>query len=188
MPDIQDPGPGRKLQRRYRLIGTTPAPFLSPELVPVVIIDDLSEEEPTTSFAWSSQSVAGVAATQSQTRITNPVDSGILLENLRLQITVFSDSNIRVDETSTGSLASSASTLWADQRRAGIPVALVSRGVDVTVGGGPRIFEARVLGLTLIDIDLSQAVVPEGRMLHFRSLTVNQEVIFSWYWSERRIE
>lgn len=44
MPEIQTPDPARKLQDRYDLAQPS-TPFLSPELVPVVIVDNLAGED-----------------------------------------------------------------------------------------------------------------------------------------------
>ncbi len=83
MPEIQSPEPGRKLQQRYNLVGSTPSPFLSPELVPVVLVDDLSKEEsldePFERQAVQFSTESGAAGFYSEISLTNPTSSGVLL-------------------------------------------------------------------------------------------------------------
>jgi len=82
MPDIQSSDPGRKLQQRYNLLGAPPSPILSPELVPVVVVDDLTGtdvlsaefERPCAGF----DTFTGVV-TSAQLFLLNPFGSGVLL-------------------------------------------------------------------------------------------------------------
>jgi len=83
MPEIQSSDPGRKLRERYDLVGASPAPFLAPELVPVVIVDDLTEfdvlsaefERPCTVHETQGAPGAGVHAV---VMLANPSGSGVL--------------------------------------------------------------------------------------------------------------
>jgi len=81
MPDIQSSDPGRKLQQRYDLLGAPPSPLLSPELVPVVVVDDLTGtdvlsaefERPCIAF----DTFTGVV-TSAVLFLLNPFGSGVL--------------------------------------------------------------------------------------------------------------
>ena len=185
MPDIQSPDPGRKLQDRYNLIGTTPAPFLSPELVPVVILDDLSEDAPGFLFAIASQSVTGAAATNSQTALTNPTGSGVLIENLEFR---WGQEVAGVYSLFTAGPALSlggANESWQDTRRSGRPVGIVTLGVDVgAVTGG--IARGRILANTQGIISLPNYIMEPGERLHFIQ-GLDSDLNFYWTWSERTL-
>ncbi len=98
MADIQTSDVGRKLQDRYDLTGPPPAPFLSPELVPVVVVDDLTQfsvldrtfERP---YQVSTTVTSGVG-TRAQIRLLNPAGSGVLMSVQRLAGSVATASQI----------------------------------------------------------------------------------------------
>ena len=86
MTDIQSPDPGRKVARRYNIVGPPPVLFLSPELVPVTIIDNLAEESPGVKWGIVGGDRAGVAAQFNQTRLANRLGSGVVLEQITLHV------------------------------------------------------------------------------------------------------
>ena len=83
MPEIQTPDPGRKVQIRYSLTGPSTLPSLSPELVGVVLVDDLRRfsvrdatfERPC--FLAHPPTLAG-AGNMPRISFSNPANSGIL--------------------------------------------------------------------------------------------------------------
>lgn len=182
MPDIQSPDPGRKLQDRYNLIGTTPAPFLSPELVPVVLVDDLSEDAPGFLWAIAADTVTGVAALNSQTALTNPSGSGVLIENIAFR---FGNEVISVWNLFTAgpALTSAAVEVWQDTRRSGSPAAVVTLGTDVGAVTGP-IARGRNNTDEPVLIDLPNYIMEPGERLHFLA-GVDNDLNFYWTWSER---
>lgn len=186
MPDIQSPDPGRKLQQRYNLIGATAAPFLSPELVPVVIVDDLSQEAPGVRFASAAAQESGAAGVNSQTRLTNPTSSGVLIEQIRLELsTINSDSWFMFQNGPT--LSTGITSFFQDRRVSGSPIGEVTHGVDVgvvtnTVAGG-RGSTTRAA----IIIGFPNYVLEPGTRLHFFYSALNETMTFWWAWGERRL-
>lgn len=82
---VQTPAPTKKLQRRYNLIGAElPQVFLSPELLPVAIVDDLTQIEPSDgaferrAVVIRSQASPG-AGNFARVSLTNPEGSGVLV-------------------------------------------------------------------------------------------------------------
>lgn len=183
MPEIQSPDPGRKLQERYDLIGTTPAPFLSPELVPVVLIDDLTEEIPGVAFATVGHELAGVAGQQPQTAISNPAGSGVILTNLQLFVTCNSVCVFSLWRSGPA-LSVGVVELWQDQRRTGRPAARVTAGTDVGVVGTPVATTER-LADTVAHFDLPNYVMPVGSKLHLLAENNNMLLALTWMWGER---
>lgn len=186
MPDLQDPGPGRKLQRRYRLIGTTPSPFLSPELVPVVIVDDLSDEEPTTRFATAADAVGATVGEQGQTRLRNPTGSGMIIENIVLEISRAAAGQWEVFQGGP-TLTTGATEFWQDQAIAGSPQAQVTHGTDVGAVA-ERVARGNAGGTTQVTIPLLRFSLPPDTQLHFLGIGANIGLDYWWTWTERAIE
>ncbi len=186
MPDIQDPGPGRKLQRRYRLIGTTPAPFLSPELVPVVLIDDLTEETPAIDFAIVGDLQAAVVAERSQTGLRNPAASNMTIEQVELRFVPASLSNYRLGVTGPA-LAVLSTPIWQDSGRSGVPVGEVLTDTDAA-GASGVLCDGSVLANTLVVIPLPNYVIQPGDQIRLSLETLNVTFRFWWTWGERRAE
>ena len=182
MPDLQSPDPGRKLQQKYNLIGSTPAPFLSPELVPVVLIDDLSDQEPGVLFASAGEIQVNVVGQQSQTSLSSKTGSNVILSDVVLR---FSSENIGRWELSTGgpALSTGVTELWQDRRRPGSPAGVVTRGTDIGATSGP-VAKGRILAATMHEILLPNWVLTETDKLHFLMVVVNNTITFQWMWSE----
>jgi len=183
VPDIQSPDPGRKLQDRYNLLGTTPAPFLSPELVPVVLVDDLTQESPGFLWALASDTIVGVGAALSQTRLTNPIGSGVLLENISIvyALETTGDGGIFV---SGPALSASAVELWQDRRRSGNPTGRVTLGTDAGALG-QELYRFRSLGNVMWVAELPEWKIAPGDLIHFAVTAADQDVAFTWKWTER---
>ncbi len=186
MPDIQDPGPARKLQRRYRLIGSTPAPFLSPELVPVVLIDDLSDEAPTSLFAIAADSQVNGVGLLSQSALTNPVGSRIIVENVEFQFETQASTLFGVFQGGPA-LSSAAVEFWQDQTRLGSPAARVTFGTDVGAVT-EEIVRGGTLATTTNVIPLPNVKLGENDRLHVLLESTDRLLQFWWVWSERAIE
>ncbi len=82
MPELQSSDPSRKIRTRYDLVGTSPVPSISGELVPVVVVDDLTGfdvqsaefERP----CMVNEVNAAVVARFPRIALMNPADSGVL--------------------------------------------------------------------------------------------------------------
>jgi len=186
VPDIQDPGPGRKLQKRYRLIGTTPAPFLSPELVPVVLIDDLSDDEPTDRWGTAAQVEAAAVGALSQTAIRNGSQSGIIIENISCLITLSSGGQWGAFQAGP-TLTTPTSPFWQDQTLAGAPQAEISQGVDVGAVVD-RIARGASQGDDPILVDFLNYRLGQAQKIHLTVIQVNIRLEFWWKWTERALE
>ncbi len=182
MPDIQSPDPGRKVAEKYNIVGPPPVLFLSPELVPVVLIDDLTEALPGIAWAIAPVDQPGGAGVASQTALRNPSDSGILIENLSLRVNTSAGSNIEI-HTAGPSLASTSPKDWQDQRRSGAPVGIVTQGTDVGAVTG-RVFEGVASFLAVLAFTFNGWVMPPGGKLHLIATVVNVTMQVTWQWTE----
>lgn len=189
MPDIQTSDPGRKLQERYDLVGPPPSPFLSPELVPVVLVDDLTElsvldrtfERPAT----VNESSPPVVAAVSVIAFDNPVDSGVLAI---MEWGLFNgDSDYLLQVFLSATLAGILDNgSWRDSRISGQPVC----------GVGPT-SEAQTLRDFQISIDASEAeafniltlpfIVSPGFSLRFAGTVDNSAITAQLLWRERTL-
>lgn len=83
MPDIQDATIARKLARRFGLKGSSLAPTISPEVVPVALVSDLSlPTEEDTGFSRTcigSVALSASAGNRSEAQLHNPAGSGSIV-------------------------------------------------------------------------------------------------------------
>ena len=187
MPEIQSPDPARKLQKKYDLIGSSPAPFLSPELVPVVIIDDLSDESPGIEWAVAGGAFAGALGVQFQSALRNRPGSGKLLTDILLYITREDATDQPYQIFLNGpALASGVSSFWQDLRIPGEPVAIVT--IDTT---GGAVTDLLITGGMLQDreqvVDLRRFILPEDSKLHLLMVGTNNPARCYWTWGESPI-
>jgi hypothetical protein len=185
MPEIQSPDPARKLQKKYDLIGSSPAPFLSPELVPVVIVDDLSDESPGILFAISAGAFAGAVGVQFQSALVNPTGTGILVTDVRLYITR-EDATDQPYQVFRGgpALTTPLVEFWQDFRVVGAPSARVTMDTDAGA-----VTEMVATGGMLQDreqmVDLSRFALPDnGSKLHLLMVGTNNPARAYWTWGE----
>lgn len=185
MPDIQSPDPGRKVAARYNIIGPPPVLFLSPELVPVTIIDNLATDEPTLFWAIGGGVQAGVVGQQGQTALSLQASARVIVENIELRVAAVGSGSYGLF---TGGPALSNAVLedWQDQTRSGAPEAQVTAGTDIGAVTG-RIVDSFVLANTIAIIPLPNAVLGPGDRLHFLMALLNTEIRFWWTWSERLV-
>lgn len=185
MPDIQTPDPGRKVATRYNIVGPPPVLFLSPELVPVTIIDDLSRDEPTLFWATAAREQAGVVGQQGQTRLTQLGTSRVLIENVELRVACNTSGNYGLF-TGGPALANAAVEVWQDQRRSGSPAGVVTTGTNVGAVTGSLV-DGMVLANTVVVLPLPNFILGPGDSLHFLMIVANAEIRFWWTWSERQV-
>ncbi len=184
MPEIQSPDPGRKLQERYNLIGPPAAPFLSPELVPVVLIDDLTEEAPGLLFAMAAGVVGPTVGVQSQTALTNG-SGNFLIADIRLHFAADTLSDWGMF-TAGPALSSAATELWQARARAGTPQAVVTEGTDAGATGVDFV-RGRGLADTIQEIAFPNLVLAFGDKAHFLYGGNNIALAYWWTWSERTL-
>lgn len=182
MPDIQTPDPGRKLQARYRLIGTTPAPFLSPELVPVVILDDLTDALPGKAFAQAGDFQGGAVGVTTKTRLSNLAGSEFEITDIQLRFSLTVDSRWQLMQGPT--LSNPIVEIWQDRRRSGSPQAVVTAGLDVGAVAN-EFLEGNVLAFTEVIIQLPNVVLAAGDRIDFGTIATDCGLSFGWEWAER---
>lgn len=185
MPDLQVPDVGRKLQARYRLIGTTPSPFLSPELVPVVILDDLTDALPGKAFAQAGDVQGGAVGVTTKCRLSNLAGSGIELTDIQLRFGLSLDSRWQLMQGPT--LSNPVTEIWQDRRRSGNPQAVVTMGLDVGAVAN-EFLEGQVLAFTEVIIQLPNVVLAAGDRIDFGTIITNVDLSFGWEWAERVAE
>jgi len=183
VPELQSPDPGRKLQERYNLIGTTPAPFLSPELVPVVILDDLSQESPGVRFCTAGGALVGGVGENEQTKLSNGASSGVDITDIEI---FFSSSANIIWELDRGgpALTSTLTSFFQDESVVGSPTAVVTLGVDVGATTG-ILMRGNAQNNMGVLVRLPNYVITPGFELFFICGTTNVSVRFFWTWGER---
>ncbi len=185
MPEIQSPDPGRKLQERYNLIGSTPAPFLSPELVPVVLIDDLTEEGPGPRFCSAASALSPAAGKQAATALGLPNGANVLIENISVVFYTNGAASFEADLAGPTLTGSGATSLFQDRRLAGSPIAIVSDGDDVGAVSGP-IAKGQILGSTVVKVDLPNWKFSDTSQEIFLLISsINISCSYFWTWTER---
>lgn len=186
MPEIQSADPGRKLQERYNLVGASPAPFLSPELVPVVIIDDLTEEQPGLRFASCASFQSPDVGAQSQTALVNRNGANVLLENIKFQFGSGSGAGGWLMAGAGPALSVGLTEVWLDRRLPGTPSAVCTKGVEVGVVS-PDLARGTTLSNAMVVVDLEGIVLGNDQKLHFLLAGFNRQMEFYWRWTERPV-
>lgn len=184
MPDIQSPDPGQKVARRYNIVGPPPVLFLSPELVPVTIIDDLTKEIPSVAFAIVGGRQTNVVGQLSQVALTSRASTGVLLSDIIFRFDSPEGASDYELTQAGPSLSTGTTELWQDTRRAGNPAGVVTHGTDVGATASV-VARGRVEAATRVEIALPNYVLAETNRLHLLLASANLTLNFSILWSER---
>lgn len=183
MPEIQTPDPGRKLAERYNLLGGSITPFLSPELVPVVILDDLSEEAPGPRFAQAGGTSAGVVARFEGSRLQNSATSGVRMEQFRLSISSDTTTAFLLGEGGPG-FAAGIVPQWQEQGFAGTPAAVIEIG-DAASGATAVIAAGTLLANVQVTLEMPNVILVPGTQLSLSLVTADVALRLHWQWAER---
>ncbi len=183
MPEVQTGVPGQKLARRYGLKGMTFAPSVEPVIIPVVLVDDLTDELPAVAWAIGAQAFAAAGGLLAQTRLINPAGSGILMENIHIVVHTSGSTFVSLS-TGGPSLANTAVPVWQDQRRGGSPVGVLNFGSDVGATTG-LISTRNTIFPDAGDFLLEGWVMREGDVLHTLTGAIDQIIRFTHTWTER---
>lgn len=196
MPDIQVADVGRKLRDRYRLTGPPPAPFLGPELVPVVLVDDLTGLDVydraflRPAVAWDTQTSGANPGVNDSAVIqfVNPTNSGVLAV---LEFGVFGNPTSAGEITITGPTSTSNSpdkaAFWRDSRLDGTPVCGTrgfNQGISLKVV--PRYYISSPGETPQDRVELPWVLEP-GFALFFVLDHASSTVQASIYWRERAL-
>lgn len=185
-PAVPSPDVGKKLRRRYGLMGPEPVQFISPELQSVVIVDDLTGPELhdvgylRTCIQGANQ--AAVALENGHIQLFNPASSGVDLLVDAMIVAQFTAGDIRVLFHDTA-LASAVVALFRDRRVTGRPVGQIRRTTNVGALG-TQIFRTTIAAqdATIIPLDI---ILNPGSGVVVSNVTVNDNINANYYWTER---
>jgi len=184
---IQVPDIARKLARRFGIDGPAPADTLAPEIVPVVLVEDLTAPDEEDSgyerTCIGKQSVGALAANYSYVQLYNPSGSGVLVVVEAMILSVGGNSAISIRNYDTAATSLGTDLSFRDRRLSGAPAAQV-RYVQSGANLGDAVAQAFAVGndqyLTPLDFLLSP-----GKGLCTRPDTQNVQNITTLFWSER---
>lgn len=194
MPDIQTQDPARKLELAYNMVAPVDAPIVSPELIPVVIEDDISQIDPRSrsfrSAYYAHNTTPAVAVNHSVVIFSNPTGSNVdaFMQLGRFQTSVgASFAQIRLVTTSSPALVLGARR----DSRAHTPGSC-GIGAANRAGAGPLLdpfqFEVALdMGQVDVDLNLLGYVVSPGFDLEFAIRSQNQTLEAALQWWEQPI-
>lgn len=187
MPMIQRPDLVAKIRKTYELVGPDPIASISPELVPVVVIDNLVDDDPGDSrlFAAGDIVVTAVAGQASEAHLFNPAASGVdlFLEHMHF-----------VDETGSAfyyisyfaaALAGAGTTINRNLGAAGEPAGRVlGAAAAVPIGVSLMKYYSNTAGDAKRSHDQKWRI-PPGEGIGFTAVTVNHTIAADFFWHER---
>lgn len=182
---IQAPELARRLQRKFDTDGPGPTHTLAPEIVPVVLVEDLTPALPEdTGFIRQCVGTvyqAGVAAEYAHAQLFNPDGSGSILHAEMAVVSIGAADTVNVAFYDTR-LGNDGSVYFRDRRLAGSPVGAVtndSGGAEL----GTNIAPIESPGDEAITIPLDIILAPgQGLVLN---VGVNNALNASFWWTER---
>lgn len=194
MPEIQNPDIGRKLQRRLGLTGQSPTPFLSPEIVAVILADDLRGLDiQEVGFlrncdAWTTTGATALNAGRHS--IVNPLGSGVLATVEDVVISTDINMLLEIGMFTAEAANSFLTRRFRDSRISGTPacgflqetLTPATTTNRYSINSGVQGTKDQVQPFTL------GWVLSPGFELKIEAGVNNQPMIISWRWSERLIE
>ena len=189
MPEIQDADITAKLVKRFGLKAGSIAPTLSPELVPVVLVADLtSPVEESSAYmrvAMGTAVIPGVAAKFGQSQLFNPKKSGVvaMVEVVDVSIETAGPAQITTHDTAVGSAVSTVA--FRDRRIPGLPATQVRSQTDAGVPGS-TIWTGELPAAEVIRIPIAMILGP-GNGLVFANSRLDDDLRVSWSWFERAV-
>lgn len=185
---LQSPEPGRKVVRRYQLSGEGGITSVSSEMIPVVLIDDLTQASPIdTDFDRAGMAgtvITGVAAQVGQIQLLNPDSSGVQLSADFAVVSRTTAGLVSVREHDIA-LATNIPAFFSDRRIVGSPAATLNRESNAaTFGTGVASFELGAADATVIPLGV---VLAEGQGVSIACGSTNVTLTVAYYWSERML-
>ncbi len=184
---IQVPEIARKIQRRFGTDGPAPTHTIAPEIVPVALVEDLTDTTPEDTgfqracFGYSGQS--GAASNNSHVQLFNPAGSGVMLHVEAALVSIGSAGNadLRYHDTELSTAGSNES--FRDRRIGGRPVGRTSAQNNGSALG-TSLATLALPGTESIQVPVD-VLLDEGQGILFLAASQNISVTCLWYWQER---
>ncbi len=184
MPELQVAGPSQKL-RRWGDLGPVFSFSVPREIVPVVIVDDLSSHTPPRPCAGFDTSAATVAQ-QSQMGLVNPAGSGVIVVLNRVTLRPGTNNDfisILLNSAFPGQLGVGAAG-FVDQRITGRPASEIAIGAAVLSLTGLIVAQMRLpLAAETSEWELGFTIGP-GTGIFFQNSTLNSLLSVGMFWTE----
>lgn len=186
MPIIQRPDLVAKIRTAFDLGGPDAINTISPEVVPVVLLEDLvSRRDPSSSVLFAIGRTAATGANSNQVQLWNPVGSGIIviLKAIFPMVTAaIANVDIRLDTNEYTALATGTNR---NLGRSGAPAAeLRSQSVVVPTGGSIIYLRMERTFRGMITFDYA---IPEGQGVGPTNLTGGEAMYCSYIWEEHTV-
>jgi len=187
---LQDPEPGQKVRSKYGVRDQGVITSISPELVGVVIVDDLSKPEETTTGlirpAVGSHTLGAPGAGDfNHIQLFNP--AGSLVDLFAEGVIVGTDTDqllhIRISDSALATLIASTSKTFRDRRVSGEPFAEVRSDTPAGLQGETSVV-VNLLASDPIIIPLGFTLGP-GQDVMVATGTANTTLRVTFYWEER---
>lgn len=191
MPEHQRPDIVNRLRKKFALKGPGEIATISPEIVPVVIVEETLSDIADERLYYGGISVPAVAAEFGAFTLTNPLGSGVVaLPSVTHFFLPTQSATVKAGIASAYSLPSSTAAPAADAR-----FALTQRaaskitwdnvaGAPPTIGSAPY-FQVRTNTSGNYEFDLEGIVLPPGTSFALVSTTAQTELVFVIRWRER---
>lgn len=186
----------QRLTRGLEIKGVgSPVLNLDPSLVPVVMLEDLTQQSEwvTTKdrIGMIGLQVAANATEVSGSALVNPTGSGIIVVVDQLVVSLGTSSFVGIHRTTQavieGTYAASSQGFWADPRNAGFTTCVERHGSDPGIGSATCMAELRVGSSNPYELNRSSAFAPilrEGDALLVEHRTINLLLGVAWRWRE----
>jgi len=188
MPPIQRPDISRDIAKRFGVVGFSGPDSISPEIVPVYVVDRI---EPTQNDRLAAGAFEGPASAGDfvHTEVHNPVGSGILVLIDRVEGSTATAGNWTVRVRNATIAANQAVQRWRDLRLVGRPVAELGMSNLNAIATGDEIYisaKAATAQLSLAP-DFPLAILPPGNGIFIVQETSNLAMLATFWWRERSI-
>ncbi len=189
---IQSPVIARKLQRLLRLTGL-PDSVLSPETVPVIVVEDVSD--PLLGEAKGCAGVGFVAAVAAEfpkvvlVRVGSPAQYRLKVTRIFYSSTGAGQVTVRIPTVAVSGLTISGNTSFLDLELPGRPSSqLATDTIAVPIAARP-IYSGPILSNTIevldVDIDIGTVGVRAGlSAIEIEGDNVNRDLIAGFFWTE----
>lgn len=185
MPVIQRPDLVAKIRKKYELTGPDAISTISPELVPVVVLEDLAESDPGDARKFcTGYASTGVPVNTGHVELWNPADSGVNVKVTRASCWLSAGGSFYVTFHSAALSTPSGVRINTNLGQSGDPAALtLSEDNAVPLGAviGYYVYNA---GAASSDIVQRPILLQPGQGLGMRAVTAATNVNANFLWEE----